>query len=112
MTQKFPAKLSECILDSNCLLVEWNFNNIDKAFENLVRISTNLPRTKVIKVTNNYWHGICRSLVFRFPDDLEILKISSEKIIQVKSSSRVGMSDLGVNRLRINKLYNELMKNG
>ena len=105
-----PIQLSECTIETNCKLVEWEFKNLNESFLKLVSICNKLPRTKVIKSNSNYWHGICRSLIFRFPDDLEILKLNNKGIIQVKSSSRIGLSDLGVNAIRINKIYKILMK--
>ena len=90
--------------------MEWRFTNVDEAYKRLVELALSIPRTVAIEETNNYWHGVCRSLIFRFPDDLEILKISREGIIQIKSSSRIGASDFGVNQNRINNLYQKLIK--
>jgi uncharacterized protein (DUF1499 family) len=42
--------------------------------------------------------------LFRFVDDVEFRMVSSESIIHVRSGSRVGYSDLGVNRRRVEKL--------
>ncbi len=98
----------------NSCLTEIEFNDVHQKFIGLVLIAETLPRTKVIKSNSYYWRGICRSLIFRFPDDLEILKKSftknnqSKGIIQIRSASRFGQSDLGVNRNRINYLLNKL----
>ena len=43
------------------------------------------------------------------PSKVKILKLPEEGIIQIKSSSRIGVSDLGVNQNRINKLYKTLI---
>ena len=110
MKETKENRLRDCTLDSNCTLVEWKFYNYNKAFKRLVEIAKLLPRTTIIKETETYWHGVCRSLIFRFPDDLQILKIADQGLIQIKSSSRYGASDLGVNRNRINTIYKELTK--
>ena len=102
--------LSECAVDTNCVLVEWEVNEVKKSYEDLLGIASQLPRTKVLEQTNNYWHAVVRSLVFRFPDDLEILQIPNEKVIQVRSASRVGVSDLGVNKKRVDSLFSSLTK--
>tara|TARA_Y100001968_G_scaffold244336_1_gene228334 strand:- start:1208 stop:1564 length:357 start_codon:yes stop_codon:yes gene_type:complete len=101
----------------NSFLFEKEFDNADRVFEELFKLAENLPRTKVIKKENNYWKGVCRSLIFRFPDDLEILKIksnqglrSSRGTIQIRSASRFGQSDLGVNERRITTLVSRLDK--
>ncbi len=104
------GKLSECFIETNCVLVEWDFEDVNGSFERLVKIASLLPRTTVLEQDDNYWHGVCRSLIFRFPDDLEILKIPSQKIIQVRSASRFGLGDLGVNRSRIETLYRKLRR--
>ena len=100
--------LSSCLIPTNCVLVEWKFDNVNKSYEKLIDISESLARVKVLEKTESYWHGVVRSLIFRFPDDLEILKIPSKGIIQVRSASRLGLGDLGVNRNRIEKLYSQL----
>ena len=102
--------LSECAVDTNCVLVEWEVNEVKQSYENLLGIASQLPRTKVLEQTNNYWHAVVRSLVFRFPDDLEILQIPNQKVIQVRSASRIGVSDLGVNKNRVSRLYNQLLE--
>jgi len=66
--------------------------------EGIVR---SLPRSSVILATENYLHAEFRSAVFRFVDDVEFLVDESAGVIQIRSASRVGTSDLGVNRKRI-----------
>jgi uncharacterized protein (DUF1499 family) len=56
-------------------------------------------RARIITETTNYLHVEFRSALFRFVDDVEFLV--EDKVIQVRSASRVGYSDLGVNRKRI-----------
>ena len=104
------GRLPECAVDTNCVLVEWEVNEVKQSYEILLGIASQLPRTKVLEQTNNYWHAVVRSLVFRFPDDLEILQIPNQKVIQVRSASRIGVSDLGVNKKRVDSLFSRLIK--
>ena len=99
----------------NSVLIEKELINVDKKFIQLVSIAQALPRTEVVESSKNYWRGICRSLIFRFPDDLEILKLDerslvsgSKGIIQIRSAARLGQSDLGVNKKRVEYLFNKL----
>ena len=108
MTLSSEGYLSPCIIESNCYLAEWEINDVDKAFNHLIEISSNLPRTTLLERKENYWHGLVRSFIFRFPDDLEILKIKSKSIIQIRSASRFGIGDLGVNKSRVEQLYKSL----
>ena len=59
----------------NSVLLEKKLINVDQKFIQLVSLAEGLPRTEVIESGRNYWRGVCRSLIFRFPDDLEILKL-------------------------------------
>lgn len=49
-----------------------------------------------------YCHAVFTSMIFRFKDDLELLMDQSQ--IQIRSASRAGYSDLGVNRKRIESI--------
>ena len=100
--------LSPCINPLNCVFFQKEFEDVDKTFDQLVSIAQKIPRTQVLEKRNNYWKGVCRSLIFRFPDDIEILKV--ERKIQIKSASRFGGSDLGVNGKRVGHLLTELKK--
>ena len=100
--------LSPCLNPLNCVFFQKEFEDVDKTFEQLVSIAQKLPRTKVLESNENYWKGVSRSLIFRFPDDLEILKIG--KKIQIKSASRYGGGDLGVNGTRVGRLLTALEK--
>ena len=79
------SSLTLCINPLNCVFFQKEFEDVDKTFEQLIRIAQEIPRTKVLEVNDKYWKGVCRSLIFRFPDDLEILKI--DKKIQLNSAS-------------------------
>ena len=100
--------LKPCFNPLNCVFFQREFDDVDKTFEQLVSIAQKIPRTKVLETSEDYWKGVCRSLIFRFPDDLEILKIG--KKIQIKSASRYGGGDLGVNGTRVGKLLTDLEK--
>lgn len=69
-----------------------------------------LPRTTVVRDTAGYLHAEARSLVFRFVDDLEVVR-DGERLI-VRSASRVGRSDLGVNVRRVQRLRDALVERG
>jgi uncharacterized protein (DUF1499 family) len=71
------------------------------AWSRLTGIIASLPRAKVMTDSDTYLHVEFRSLVFRFVDDVEFLADDDAKVIHVRSASRVGHSDLGANRRRI-----------
>ena len=100
--------LTPCLNPLNCVFFQKEFDNVDRIFEQLVTIASKFPRTNVVEESSNYWKGVCRSLIFRFPDDLEILKIGNK--IQIKSASRFGGGAFGVNGARVGKLLTDLEK--
>ena len=71
-----------------------------------------LPRTKIISSTDDYFHAECSSAVFGFVDDLELHLRLREKLIAVRSAARLGYSDLGVNRRRVESLRAALRERG
>ena len=71
-----------------------------------------LPRTRIVDKAAGYLHAECRSAVFGFVDDLELHLRDEGGIIAVRSASRVGYSDLGVNRRRVEKLRSSLLEKG
>ncbi len=74
------------------------------ALDRLAALLGTFPRTHVVTRTDNYLHATCTSLLFRFVDDLEALVDPAASVIHLRSASRVGYSDLGANRQRIERL--------
>jgi len=60
---------------------------------------------------NSYLWATYTSRVFRFVDDMEFRLVPEKNVIQVRSGSRVGHSDLGVNRKNIEKLRKHFNSN-
>jgi uncharacterized protein (DUF1499 family) len=57
----------------------------------------------------NYLHAVFASRLFRFKDDLELLLDAQTGVIHVRSASRVGGYDFGVNRRRVKRLRRAYM---
>jgi uncharacterized protein (DUF1499 family) len=74
------------------------------AYSTLVDIITNMKRTKIVTKSDNYIHAEFTSAIFRFVDDVEFYFDGTKNIIHVRSASRVGHSDMGVNRKRIEQM--------
>ena len=77
----------------------------------LREVVESMPRTTVVTERDGYIHAEARSLVFRFVDDLELLVAPDGELI-VRSASRVGRSDLGVNARRVAELRERLQEAG
>jgi uncharacterized protein (DUF1499 family) len=76
----------------------------DKAKETLLKVLSVVPRTEVVEQTDNYIHALSKSRIFKFTDDVEFYFPTSENVIHIRSASRVGESDLGVNRRRMEQI--------
>ena len=74
----------------------------------LIEIIKNGARTEIIKADENYVYAQYTSFIFRFVDDVEFYFSETEPVIHVRSASRVGRSDLGVNRNRIETIRKKL----
>lgn len=75
-----------------------------QAWEQLKTAVLSGKRVTLIKDTGKYLHFEVRSLIFQFTDDVEFLLQESDKLIHVRSASRVGHSDFGVNRKRVEQI--------
>jgi uncharacterized protein (DUF1499 family) len=71
-----------------------------------------LSRSVIVTETPDYLHAECASAFFGFVDDLELHLRASEGRIAVRSASRLGHSDMGVNRRRVEGLRSELARQG
>ena len=96
--------LSDCKLITNCTFQTWKVDDSEKVFKELIQILENTPRLKIIKKEKFYIHAIATSRIMKFVDDIEVKNLNQENIFQVKSSSRLGIYDLGVNKRRIETL--------
>lgn len=72
-----------------------------EALAQLKQVIQSLPRTKIITETNNYIYAEFTSAIMGFVDDVEFYLDAGAKVFHVRSASRLGKSDLGVNRKRI-----------
>jgi len=62
------------------------------------------PRFSLKAQTPDYLHYEASSFLFGFVDDVEFRFVDDQRLIQCRSASRVGHSDLGANRKRLDKL--------
>jgi uncharacterized protein (DUF1499 family) len=75
-----------------------------EASARLHQILTEMKRTVIITEEEDYIHAEATSFLFRFVDDIEFYLPVSEKVIHVRSASRKGYSDFGVNRTRVEEI--------
>jgi len=80
-------------------------------WEQLPAVLSGMSGIKVEKQEENYLRATATTRVLRFVDDLEFLHKPEEQIIHVRSASRIGYSDFGANRKRVEAIR-EKLENG
>lgn len=79
-----------------------------KVWGELIAAVESLPKTQIITNEPPYLYAETFSKIFGFVDDLEFTQDEKKKIFHVRSASRVGHSDNGVNRRRVEMLRGKL----
>ena len=106
------SKLAPCPNSPNCVssqsadaehkIAPLTFTSTpEQAIANLKKVIQSLPRTTIITESQDYLYAQFKSALLGFVDDVEFYLDRSANVIQVRSASRLGQSDLGVNRQRI-----------
>lgn len=110
------GKLAPCPNTPNC--VSSQSDDPKHAIEPLPFVSItqiknvveNMERTTIIEETENYLYAEFKTKLMGFVDDVEFHKDDINQLVHVRSASRLGKSDLGVNRKRVEAIRQELQK--
>ncbi len=84
--------------------------NVDAAWAALKKALVSQSRTLITNETGDTLHAKATSLVFRFVDDMDVILDRDAGLIHVRSASRTGHSDFGVNRKRVEMLRAQLQQ--
>lgn len=116
-------KLPLCLNSPNCVSSQANptdtrhfiapfkiSGNPDKAWTALKKALGSRSRTVITHETKDTLHAEATSLVLHFVDDINLILDADAQLIHVRSASRIGHSDFGVNRKRVEALRLELQK--
>ena len=76
----------------------------------ITRQALSLPGASLGYQSDDYIRVECRSRVFKFVDDFEVRRLGQQ--LMVRSESRVGYSDFGVNRKRAELFRSKLSEAG
>jgi|SRR6185369_10247826 len=83
-----------------------------QAMETLKTIISSTPNARIVEIKPDYVYAEYASALLGFVDDVEFYFPSQTHIIHVRSASRLGHSDLGVNRKRIEAIRARLLQSG
>lgn len=101
-----PNCVSSLATDGRHAIEPLNYENMErqKAYDTLLSILSTLPRMDIVSREEDYIHVTVKSRIFRFVDDVEFYFPDDASVIHVRSASRTGYSDLGVNRKRVEEI--------
>ncbi|MBV8884022.1 MAG: DUF1499 domain-containing protein [Chroococcidiopsidaceae cyanobacterium CP_BM_RX_35] len=113
------GKLAPCPNTPNCVssqssdaqhrIEPLTYNSTPKeAMAALKAAIQSIKKTQIITENENYLYAEFTSAIMGFVDDVEFYLDEEAKVIHVRSASRLGKSDLGVNRKRIETIREKL----
>ena len=101
-------ELSECVEIAHCVREEWDVDSIEQPFKEVKEIIENTPRSVIVELDGDYLHAEVTSKWMKYVDDLEVSFVPESRKLLVRSESRVGEGDLGVNQKRVDLLKSKL----
>ena len=101
--------LPDCIVITHCVREDFKVNDLENAFKKATKIVSETARTKIVEKTDSFIHAEAKTKWRRYTDDLLLKAIPEKGIIQVRSESRVGVGDNGVNQKRVDDFAYRLM---
>lgn len=84
----------------------------ERAMQALLQIIRETPRTHIVSQTAGYIYAEYTSKLMGYIDDVELYFVPGTKQIDVRSASRLGRTDFGVNRARIEDIRRKLAASG
>ena len=78
------------------------------AIAELKKVVEAMERTTIIEETDNYLYAEFKSKLMGFVDDVEFYAEPNANVVHVRSASRLGQSDAGVNRKRVEEIRSKL----
>lgn len=106
------GRLRPCSAPDHCVREDWPLADPAAALAELVPVVAALSGTRIERQVGEpaptYLHASAESRIFGFIDDLELAVDPAAGVLQVRSESRLGDSDLGVNQRRVDRLHQAL----
>ncbi len=86
-------------------------NNAANSIQALISILKSMPGVTIIDAKPDYIYAQSQTKVLKFVDDVEFWVNPAKNVIDVRSASRLGREDFGVNRKRIEDIRAKYMVN-
>ena len=101
-------ELKPCIEIAHCVREEWDVSDVESPFDQIKFIIETTPRTEIVEIDEDYLHAEATTKWMKYVDDLEVSFVPNSNKLLIRSESRVGESDLGVNQKRVNLLKSKM----
>ena len=107
------GRLSPCPESPNCVSSfesdeEHSIAALDATLAQIQRVVLALDEANIVEQSSDYMYVEFTSRLMRYVDDVEFLYDSASNQTHVRSASRLGYSDLGANRKRIEAIRTQL----
>jgi len=119
----FKTQLPPCVDSPNCVSTQASVADVrhyiepfkikktpEEAWAAMKEVISSQDRMVITHESDTMLHAEATSLVFRFVDDINVILDAKNRLIHIRSASRVGHSDFGVNRKRIEAFRLQLQK--
>lgn len=106
-------RLASCPDSPNCVSSyasdeEHSIEPLAASLEQIEQILLSLDGANIVEAGDNYLYAEFTSSLMGYVDDVEFLYDSTSGLTHVRSASRLGYSDLGANRKRIESIREKL----
>ena len=116
-----PPTLAPCPETPNCVSTQASDpdkhmapiafrGDLDTTRTRLLALLSHEPRVEVVETRERYVHAVFTTFLLRFKDDVEFVLDPTARVIHFRSASRVGHSDLGANRRRMERLSRKFLE--
>lgn len=78
------------------------------SIDQIVQVVNSMERTTIVEQTDTYLYAEFKSKLMGYVDDVEFYLDRDANMVHVRSASRLGKSDLGVNRKRVEEIRAKL----
>lgn len=119
MPEDQPIRLQDCPQTPNCVCTQASAASHRlpplkfscsgaEAIERARSIIAQQPGCRIVQQQTHYLHATFTSRILRFVDDVEFLVDESENLLHFRSASRLGFTDFGANRSRMQNIAAQL----
>ena len=110
------GRLTACPESPNCVSsfesdAEHGIQPLQASLRQVEQVLLGLDEANIVESADGYLYAEFTSRLMRYVDDVEFLEDSTAGVIHVRSASRLGYSDLGANRKRIENIRGLLTQN-